>query len=153
MTNSFSTPWTVAHQALLSTEFSRQEYWSGRPSPTAGDFPNPGIKSPSPESPASANRFFTAEPSGKPPSISTVQFSSVQSLSRVQLFATPWTVAHQILLSTEFSRQEYWSRLSFPSPGDLPNPGIKSSSPALAGRFYTTEPSESPILYIILCIR
>ena len=99
-----ATPWTVAHQALLSTEFSRQEYWSGRPSPTAGDFPNPGIKSPSPESPASANRFFTAEPSGKPPSISTVQFSSFQSLSRVRLFATPWIAARQTSLSITNSR-------------------------------------------------
>ena len=52
-------------------------------------------------------------------------------LSRVRLFATPWTVAHQAPLSMEFSRQEYWSGLPFPSPGDFPNPGIKSRSPAL----------------------
>ena len=44
---------------------------------------------------------------------------------------TPWTVVHQILLSMEFSRQEYWNRLSFPTPGDLPNPGIEQGSPAL----------------------
>ena len=49
-----------------------------------------------------------------------------QSLS--QLFVTPWTVAHQVPLSMEFSRQEYWSRLPFPSPGDLPCPGIKPTS-------------------------
>ena len=55
----------------------------------------------------------------------------VQSLSHVQLFVTPWTVALQAPLSMEFSRQEYWSGLSFPSPGDLPNPGIKPRSPAL----------------------
>ena len=48
-----------------------------------------------------------------------------------QLFATPWTVAHQVSLSMEFSRQEHWSRLPFPSPGDLPGPEIKSGSPAL----------------------
>ena len=54
----------------------------------------------------------------------------VQSLSHVQLFATPCTVALQAPLSMEFSRQEYWSGLSFPSPGDLPNPGIKPRSPA-----------------------
>ena len=47
-----------------------------------------------------------------------------QSLSRVRLFATPWTVAHQAPLSVEFSRQEYWSGLQFPFPGDLPDPGI-----------------------------
>ena len=54
-------------------------------------------------------------------------------LSHVQLFVTPWTVAHQAPLSVGFSRQEYWSGLPFPSPGDLPDPGIKSTSPALAG--------------------
>ena len=43
-----------------------------------------------------------------------------------------------------FYRQEYWSRLPFPSPGDLPNPGIKPASPALTGRFFTTEPPGSP---------
>ena len=56
---------------------------------------------------------------------------SLQSLSCVQLFVTPWTVAHQASLSMEFSRQGYWSRLPFLSPGDLPKPGIKPESPAL----------------------
>ena len=46
--------------------------------------------------------------------------------------ATPWTVAHQAPPSMEFSRQEYWSGLPFPSPGDLPNPGIEPESPKLA---------------------
>ena len=55
----------------------------------------------------------------------------VKSLSRVQLFATPWTVAYQAPLSMGFSRQQYWSGLPFPSPGDLPDPGIKPRSPAL----------------------
>ena len=50
-----------------------------------------------------------------------------QSLSYVQLFATPWTVAHQASLSIGFYRQEYWSGLPFPSPGDLPNPGTEPS--------------------------
>ena len=54
-------------------------------------------------------------------------------LSHVQLFVTPWTVAHQAPLSMGFSRQEYWSGLPFPSPGDLPDPGIEPASPALAG--------------------
>ena len=54
-------------------------------------------------------------------------------------FVTPWTVACQAPLSMGFPRQEYWSGLSFPSPGDLHDPGIKSTSPALAGRFFTTE--------------
>ena len=69
----------------------------------------------------------------------------VQSLSHVQLFVTPWTVACHAPLSMEFSRQECWSGLPFPPPGDLPEPGIKPSSPALAGRFFTTEPPRKPI--------
>ena len=51
--------------------------------------------------------------------------------SHVQLFLTLWTVAHQAPLSTEFSKQEYWSGLPFPSPWDFPNPGIEPASPAL----------------------
>ena len=54
----------------------------------------------------------------------------VKSLSRVPLFATPWTVAHQAPLSMGFSRQDYWSELSFPSPEDLSGPGIKPGSPS-----------------------
>ena len=67
--------------------------------------------------------------------------SEVKSLSHVQLFATPWTIAHQAPLSMGFSRQEYWSGLPCSPPGDLPNPGIKPASlmsPALAGGFFTT---------------
>ena len=55
----------------------------------------------------------------------------VKSLSSVQLVATPWTAAYQAPLSMGFSRQEYWSRLPCPPPGDLPNPGIEPGSPAL----------------------
>ena len=54
-------------------------------------------------------------------------------LSRVRLFATPWTVAHQALLSMGVSRQEYWSGLPFPPLGDLPDPGMEPTSPVLAG--------------------
>ena len=71
-----------------------------------------------------------------------------QSLSRVQLFVIPWTVGHQAPLSLEFSGQEYWSGLPFPLPGDLPNPGIKPASPALAGRLFTTEPPGKPLISI-----
>ena len=56
-------------------------------------------------------------------------------------FVTPRTVACQAPLSVGFPRQEYWSELPFPSPGDLPNPGIEPASPALAGGFSTTEPT------------
>ena len=64
-------------------------------------------------------------------------------LSSVQLFATPWTIARRVPPSMEFSRQEYWSRLPFPPPADLPDPGIEPASPlspALAGRLFITEP-------------
>ena len=63
-----------------------------------------------------------------------------QPLSRVQLLATPGTVAHQVPLSIGFSRKEHWGGLPFPSLGDLLNPGIEPASPALAGRFFTTVP-------------
>ena len=69
----------------------------------------------------------------------------VKSLSRVQLFATPWTVALQAPLSMGFSRQEYWSGLPFPSPGDLPDPGIEPRSPALQADTLTSEPPGKPI--------
>ena len=64
-------------------------------------------------------------------------------LGCVQLFATPWTVAHQAPLSMGFHRQEYWSRFSFSTPEALPDPGIEPASlasPALAGGFFTTAP-------------
>ena len=61
--------------------------------------------------------------------------------------ATPWTVAHQIPLSMEFSRQEYWNGLPFPSPGDLPNSGIKPRSPAL--HLPSEPPGEAPLLLLL----
>ena len=64
----------------------------------------------------------------------------VESLSCVRLFATPWTVAYKAPLSMEFSRQEYWSGLPLPSPGDLLDPGIKSGSPALQADALPSEP-------------
>ena len=67
-----------------------------------------------------------------------------QSLSHVRLFVTPWTVAHQAPLSMGFSREEYWSGLLCPSPGDLPNPGIKPTSPALQADSVPTEPLVKP---------
>ena len=65
----------------------------------------------------------------------------VKLLSRVRLFVTLWTLTYQVPPSIEFSRQEYWSGLPFPSPGDVPNPGIKSGSPTLRA---DTLPSEPP---------
>ena len=65
-------------------------------------------------------------------------------LSRVQLFVTPWTVSHQDPLSTEFSRQEYWGGQSFPSPGDLPDPGVKPRSPVLQANSLPAGPRGKP---------
>ena len=67
-------------------------------------------------------------------------------------FTTPWTVARQAPLLMGFPRQEYWSGLPFPSPGDLPDPGIKPTSlgpPALAGGFFTIEPAGENHMYIL----
>ena len=72
----------------------------------------------------------------------------VKSLSRVRLFATPWTVALQAPLSMGFFRQEYWSGLPFPSPGDLPNPGIEPGSPALQADALSSEPPGKPFLKV-----
>ena len=67
----------------------------------------------------------------------------VQLLNHNRL-CTPWTVACQAPLSVGFPRQEYWSGLSCPTPGDLPNPGIEPTSPALTGGFFTDEPPGKP---------
>ena len=76
----------------------------------------------------------------------------VKSLSRVQLFATLWTVAHQAPLSMGFSGQEYWSGLSFPSPGDLPDQEIKPRSPTLQADALTSEPPGSTHLNLKVLI-
>ena len=67
-------------------------------------------------------------------------------LSFVQLLVTPWIGAHQSPLPMEFSRQEYRGGLPFPSPGDLPDPGIEPGSPALQANSLSSEPSGKPIL-------
>ena len=155
----FAAPWTIiACQAPMSMGFSRQEYWSGLPLPTPEDLPHPGIESTSLTSPPLAAGFFTTRATWKAqiipkwlvkkkkknswfsPKVLTKYINAfswslkvkVKSLSRFLLFGTiPWTVAYQALLSMGFSRQEYWSGLPFPSPGDLPNPGIEPGSSAL----------------------
>ena len=77
----------------------------------------------------------------------------VKSLSRVQLFATPWNVAYQASPSMKFSRQECWSGLPFPSPGDLPNPKIEPRSPALQADALPSEPPGKSRPYIILIFK
>ena len=73
------------------------------------------------------------------------------SLSCVWLFVTPWTIAHQAPLSMDFSRQEYWSGLPCPPPGDLPNPGIEPRSPALGADSLPAEPQGKPKFFF--CFR
>ena len=90
-------------------------------------------------SPAVAGGFLTT----------SATIVKVKSLSRVQLSVTPWTVAYQAPQSMEFSRQEYWGGLPFPSPGDLPNPGIEPRSPALQADALLFEPPGKPTITII----
>ena len=71
-------------------------------------------------------------------------FEKWKSLSCVWLFVTPWAVTHQAPLSMEFPRQEYWSRLPFFSPGDLPDPGIEPRSPTLQADSLLSVPPENP---------
>ena len=78
-----------------------------------------------------------------------------QLLSYVRLAEAPWTVAHQDLLSMEFPRQEYWSGLLFPTPGDLTDPGIKPGSPvfpASAGGFFTTSATWEVLLLCMIIV-
>ena len=77
-----------------------------------------------------------------------------KSLSRVRLFATSWTVAYQAPPSMGFSRQEYWSGLPFPSPGDLPDPGIEPGSPAFQADALTSEPEVTYLNFMSLsCVQ
>ena len=92
-----------------------------------------------PLGPDDIHLVFSKKVEGK--TVKTCLKVKVKSLSRVQLFATPWTVTYQIPLSMGFSRQECWSELPFPSPGDLPDPGIEPGSPALQP---DALPSETP---------
>ena len=75
--------------------------------------------------------------------------SEVKSLGRVRLFATRWSVAYQATSPPlmRFSRQEYWSGLPFPSPGNLPDPGIEPGSPTLEADALTSEPPGKPPIY------
>ena len=73
------------------------------------------------------------------------RITTCQSLSSVRGFVNPWTVAHQAPLSMGFPRQEYWSGLPFPSPGNLPDPGIELRSPALQADSLLSEPPGKPI--------
>ena len=132
-----------ACQALLSMEFSKQEYWSGLPCPPPEDLPIPRIESTS----LGHSELRSCSSNILGVSVGCFQmkliFKSVCVLVShlFQFFLTPWTVAHQAPLSMGFPKQEYWSKLPFPSLGDLPYPGIEPRSPALQ---IESLPSELP---------
>ena len=77
--------------------------------------------------------------------INNIHQVKVKLLSRVRLFVTPWTISYQAPLAMEFSRQEYWSGLPFPSPGDLRNARIEPRSPALQADALPSEPPGKPV--------
>ena len=79
----------------------------------------------------------------------------IQSLRHVSLIVTPWTIAHQALLSMQFSTQEYWNELPFPTPRDIPGPGIEPASlpsPTLAGSFLATASLGKPNTCVLLAL-
>ena len=113
----FVTPRTVARQAPLFMEFSRQEYWSGFPFPPSGDLPDPGIEGASLESPALVGGFFTTRATW-----GALLGHKVKKKVKVKALSLPGS---SVMV---FSRQEYWSVFPFPSSGDLPHPGIEPRS-------------------------
>ena len=115
-------------------EFSKPEYQSGQPFPSPGDLPNPGIE------PRSLHcRWILYQLSHKGSPHFRIGKVKVKSLSRVQLFETPWTIH-----SMDFSRPEYWIGQPFSSPGNLLNPGIEPRSPSLQADSLPAEPQGKP---------
>ena len=140
-------PIDSSHQAPPYLGFSKQEHWSGLPFPSAMHESEVAQSCLTLSDPMDCSlpgssvhgifqaRVLVSAGRGK---------GKVKSLSRVRLFATPWTVAHHAPLSMGFSRQEYWSGLPFPSPGNLPNPGIEPRSPTLQADALTLSHQGSP---------
>ena len=168
----FATPWITAHQASLSSPTPRV-YSNSCPSnrwchpaisssfvpfsscsqslPVSESFPVSqlftwGGQSIGVSASASVLPMYTQNwsPLGWTGWISLQSKVKVKSLSCVRLFATLWTITYQAPPSMGFSRQEYWSGLPFPSPGDLPDPGIEPRSPALQANALTSEPPGKP---------
>ena len=83
----------------------------------------------------------------KPGNTLALPYALCEADGHVWFFATPWTVDSQAPLSMEFSRQEYWSGLPFPSPGDFPKPGIEPGSPALQAESLQSEPPGKPLYF------
>ena len=108
MSNSFVTPWTVAHQAPLSMGFPRKEYWTGLPFPSPRSLTNPGIK---PMSPALAVGLFTTEPPGKPSLLMTVGFSAITvSIAAISMLSLVTSYVVQCLgLHASTAGSRIWS--------------------------------------------
>ena len=140
VSSSLVTPWTTICLVPLSMGFPRQESWSGLPCPPPGDLPDSGIETVSLISPVLAGSLPLA--SLQKPSFSLLLLLS--HFSHVRPSVTPWTAAYQASPSMGFSRQEHWSGLPFPSPGDLPNPGMEPGSPALEADALTSGPPGKP---------
>ena len=141
-------------QASLCMGFLMQEYWSGLPFSPPGDLPDSGIEPVSPSLSRFGHVFHEYLVYNKPHG-SFIVCVCAQLVPCVWLFATPWTIAHQTLLSMVFSRQEYWSGLPFPTLGDLPDPGVKPKSlvsPALARGFFIIEPPGKPWTKLLLLL-
>ena len=139
----FLTLWTVACWAPLSMGFSRQEYQSGLACPPPGNFLTQGSNSRLLCLLHCQVGSLPLAPPGKP---DWPLKCKVKSFSCVRLFVTSWTVAYQAPPSMRFSRQEYWSELLFPSPGDLSNSGIESRFPTLWADALPSEPPGNRIL-------
>ena len=154
----FATPRTIAYQVPPSMGFSRQECWSGLSFPSPGDLPDPGIELGSPALQADA---LPSEPPGKLFVLSEYRFLHWKcvSLSVVSDSVTPhrlysppasWNPGGKGIARISlpgFPRQEFWSRLPFPSPGDLPDPGIEPGSPTLHADSLLSEPPGKPSLH------
>ena len=140
----FATPLTVAHQAPLSTEFPRQEYWSRLSFPSPEDLPHPGIE---PTSAALQADSSLLRHWGSPVHMYIcIQLEYCGLVAKSYPTLSPhWTVASPAHPSMVFSRQEHWSGFPFPFLRNLPNPEIKPTFPVLAGRFFTTEPPGKPL--------
>ena len=144
MSDSFVNPRIVARQAPLSMRFPREEYWSGLPCPFSRGFSQPRDRT----CVSCIGRWILYHwATWETHRDVCMRVCVLSRFSRVWLFVTLWTVACQAPLSKRLSRQEYWSRLPCPPPGDIPNPGIKPlslMSPALADEFFTIRAPGKP---------
>ena len=134
------TLWTVVCKAPLSMGFPRQEYWNGLPFPPSGDLLDPGIEAASAVASAWQVDSLPTEPLGKPyqaPLCVCLVAQSCLTLCDPMDCSLPGS-------SVGFSMQEYWSGLTCPSPGDLPDSGIEPQFPTLQGDSLPPEPPGKP---------